>query len=302
MAVTQKSVNPSGSSPIAALFNREEPRQAVIVPKQGMGWLRILLDETLEQSQKLWSPPRQNFRGSEAGDTCIRSLTLSAMGHSVPFAAKTLRIFRTGNAVEDANMQTMRAAKIVIETTAGKKSDYYYGQHEIRYTDPPIIGHIDVKAKRPSDGVELVGEIKSINEWGFKALPPETDDPVKNFQALLKKKPGYIYQWNTYAGAPNLDLHEGFMLFEQKNVQDQLLYSLERDDDLLKETLDRMREAAQYITCEPMRVAPIPIDRKPRGGTDKQCGGCSRRYLCTRLPDEGTTYDEARRVDGEVRG
>ncbi|KKK58346.1 hypothetical protein LCGC14_3045350, partial [marine sediment metagenome] len=261
----------------------------------GSRWLHVLLDETLERQQKLWNPPRRWYRGSEAGDTCVRSMTLSVMGHSVPVPAKTKRIFRTGNAVEDANMQTMREAGIVIESKQKDK------QHEIRYKDPPIVGHIDVMARKPTeDNKRLCGEIKSINSFGFKALPSEHDDPRVNMRNLMAKKPGYICQWNIYSGAPNLDLPEGFMLFEEKNVQSQLIYMLERDDDLLVEILERMRKGTKYILADPMLVAPIPKDRNPRGA-DEQCQRCSRKYLCMRLPDEGTTYDEVRRVDAEVR-
>lgn len=265
--------------------------------------MRILLDEAIERSQRLWNPPRRWFRGSETGETCVRSLTLSAMGHNVPHSAKTLRIFRTGNAVEDANMQTMREVRgFVLEPPPGKKGDKYAGQWAIRYKDPPILGHIDAKTVRPADKVHLCGEIKSINSYYYKGLPREHDDPRVNMANLLAAKRGYACQWTTYSGAPNLDLPEGFILFENKDNSDQVILMLERDEDLLVQILERLREGTPYVTHDPMLAAPIPKGCDPRGGRDDGCKRCSRRYLCIRLPDEGTTYDEVRRVDNEVRG
>ncbi|KKK61981.1 hypothetical protein LCGC14_3008880, partial [marine sediment metagenome] len=76
-------------------------------------WLLKLLDENMERNQKLWEKPLPWFRGSASGELCSRALTLSSMGHRVPFEARVLRIFRTGNAIEDVNVAAMDAAGVL---------------------------------------------------------------------------------------------------------------------------------------------------------------------------------------------
>ncbi len=258
-------------------------------------WLLKLLDENLERSQKLWEKPLPWFRGSASGELCSRALTLSSMGHRVPFEARVLRIFRTGNAIEDVNVAAMDKAGVLDTSMLQASADY---------DDPPIKGHVDCVLKRPGTGEAFLGEIKSIKQELFKKLPAEHgvilagQSPLKDSRYIT-----YLKQWNTYAWAKNIDLEIGFLLFEAKNDQAQKIYWLLRDPDLLEQVMEIRRVAAPYVTSKPMCVAPIPKGFDPldesRGNA---CGYCDHRYLCKRLPAKGVTRDEAKKKDAQLRG
>ncbi|KKL94810.1 hypothetical protein LCGC14_1860990 [marine sediment metagenome] len=167
--------------------------------------------------------------------------------------------------------------------------------------DPPILGHIDLTVRRPSDKAEMLGEIKSMRGELFRKLPREHETMLAGESPLFEKRADYIIQWNTYAFAPTIDLEEGFILFESKNDSELRVYWLRRDKELQSKMLERHREAAPYILSDPQRVAPVPNARSPEKG-DKLCVDCPIRYLCRRLPVEGCDYAEVRDEDAKVRG
>ena len=256
-------------------------------------WLLKLIDGALERDQALWEAPRRYFRASGSGEACSRALTLEAMGHRVPFEARVMRIFRTGNSIEDVNVAAMKSASV-----------FESGQDEVSYDDPPIVGHVDCVLKRPGTGERMLGEIKSIKQELFKMLPVEHGPTLAGESPLRKGMYfRYLKQWNTYAWSPSIDLELGFLLFEAKNDQHQKIYWLLRDPALLDDVLGIRREAAPYVEGDPMRVAPIPAGFNPDDqAKGNACGWCDRRYLCRRLPREGCDYDEARAEDAKVRG
>lgn len=267
-------------------------------PSPDQEWLRIALDEVLENEQPLWKPAERFFRGSVAGDACLRAIVLESMGHNIPVEARKRRIFRTGTKIEEVNVETAKKAGILVEPEDVDEE----GQPIVRYEDPPIVGHIDMLARRPADGKIILVEYKSINESLFGRLPKEHDTTLVGESPLLKSHMRYAHQWNTYAGAPNLDLDEGCIVFEAKNTQKQKFFWMLRDDDLLEGMLERLRLAAPYILSNPQRVPPRELDPNEAKDEDRSHKNCSRRYLCARLPDEGATYDEVRALDAQLRG
>ena len=215
------------------------------------------------------------------------------MGHRVPFEARVLRIFRTGNSIEDVIVAGMKRAD-VLESTQG----------EVVYDDPPVLGHVDCINKRPGTGERFLGEIKSIKQELFKALPKE-HGPMLAGESPLNKGwyLGYLKQWNTYAWSPTIDIEVGFILFEAKNEQQQKIYWLLRDPELLEAVMGTRREAAPYAVSDPMRAAPVPPGFDPGGqGKGSACGRCDRRYLCARLPRGSVEYDLVKAEDAKVRG
>ncbi len=257
-------------------------------------WLLKLLDDELERGQQLWEKPRRYFRGSGSGEPCSRALTLEAMGHRVPFEARVLRIFRVGNSIEDVIVKNMAGAG-VLEST----------QDEVKFFgDPPLLGHVDCVVKRPGTGERVLGEIKSIKQELFKALPKEHGPVIAGESPLTKGYYlKYLKQWNTYAWSPTIDIEIGFLLFEAKNEHQQKIYWLLRDPDMLESVLEIRRDAAPYVEGDPMRVAPIPAGFDPNDmSRGNACGWCERRYLCKKLPKGGATYDEARAADAKLRG
>ncbi|KKN00881.1 hypothetical protein LCGC14_1133320 [marine sediment metagenome] len=255
-------------------------------------WLTLSLDEVLESGQRLWEQPRRYFRGSGAGNECVRSMTFEAMGHRVPFEARVLRIFGVGNAIEKVIVNAAKKSKILVSGS---------DQLEGRIVDPLIICHVDLIVKRPTDGQKFLGEIKSIKLENFKKLPPEHGPTRAGDSPLMKNHRGYVAQWNTYAWTPEVDLQYGFLLFENKNTQYQKLYWLERDDVLHEGVLKIHREAFPYILEDPQMVAPIPMGLDPGLGQGI-CRWCDHRYLCKRIPKKGADYDTVRAIDAKLRG
>lgn len=255
-------------------------------------WMTLLMDEEVERSQKLWDTPRQYFRGSGAGNECVRSMTFEAMGHRVPFEARVSRIFSTGNAIESVLVKTAKRAKIFVVNS---------DQLEGKIKDPLIICHIDLIVKNPTSEEEFLGEIKSIKLENFKKLAKEHGPLLAGQSPLLKSHPGYIMQWNTYAWTPEINLEYGFILFENKNTQHQKVYWLIRDPELHKKVLARHNEALPYIMSDPQRVAPIPEGLDPVMG-EGVCRWCDHRYLCKRVDKGGAEYDDVRAIDAKLRG
>ena len=257
-------------------------------------WIKPLLDATIERDQPLWVEPKKHMRGSGVGAECVRAMTLDMLGHRVPFAAHTLRIFRVGNLIEQANVEVMGKAGILADT-----------QSLAEYTDPPIIGHFDMSVfRRPGDGKIILGEMKSIKSALFNKLPPEHGPTLAGESPLMKTHASYVKQWTAYAGrelgGPPFD--EGFILFEEKDAHRQKVYYLLFDIDLYDEMLAHVKEATDYVALDPPRAAPIPADRDPFSDKDRTCASCPKRYLCRMIPVEGATLDEVKLIDGKLRG
>jgi len=255
-------------------------------------WVKQLLDVTIEAKQPLWADPRQHFRGGEVGAACSRALTFKLAGHNVPYKAKTLRIFRTGNKIEDAIVEVFEKAKVV------------EGKQETLTTDgctwgdeplPPIRGKSDVRLAHEDE--QIIGEIKSISHRGFEALPKEHGPMLASESPLMLKKPHYVHQLNSYLVMDGRDL--GFLLFENKDDGEQRCYWLQRDVALFEQGLTALREAHPYAVRG--EIAPIPANRDPFKG-DKVCVDCPARYLCKITPEEGCEIELAKVADASVRG
>lgn len=242
-------------------------------------WFKMLLDTTIEKDQPLWEAPRQYFRASSVGDPCGRSLALDMLGHRIPFEARTLRIFKTGNAIESVIMYTLADAGVLIDD-----------QGEIEYMLPdekPFIkGHYDAIIQ--GFDKEYLLEVKSINEFSFAKLPSEHKAMLAGDSPLMIRYPKYIHQWNTYAGS-NHTPDEGMILFEAKNSQKHKTYYLKHDQLLMADLFYRLEEIHKLAI-----VGMVPA--LPRDHED------CRNYLCTKLPPEEVNIDEAKKIDEELRG
>jgi hypothetical protein len=256
-------------------------------------WVKQALNAAMEEGQELWREPSEYFRVSGIGDPCIRSMTFSVLGHNVPFEAKTLRIFAVGTAIGEILANTFEKRGILLEA-----------EGKVVHENPPIRGSYDIRIKGEDvdDGEELLGEIKSINDFGFDKLPEEHDYVLASQSPLFESYAGYVQQWNTYTGLLNLDnkvLCRGFILFESKNTQRHKVFFLEFDEELFNETLSKTSHASVYSSK--LMVAPIPIERSPYGA-DPICKRCSHQYLCVLVARDGDELERIQEIDKSVRG
>ncbi|MEK0326825.1 MAG: hypothetical protein QQN63_14090, partial [Nitrosopumilus sp.] len=168
----------------------------VITPKTKPGrieWFKQLLDTSIEKDQPLWETPRTYFRASSVGNPCDRCLALDMFGHRIPFDAKTLRIFETGNSIEDVVLSTLAGAGVLI---------HHQGEVEFKLGNISLIkGHYDAVVQ--GFAKEYLLEIKSINEFSFGKLPSEHGPILASESPLMKRYPKYIQQWNTYSASPD---------------------------------------------------------------------------------------------------
>lgn len=258
--------------------------------KRGYDWLMPLMNQALEHGQALWDSPRVYFRASSAGEECIRALTFDLVGHRVPFEARTLRIFNTGNSIEDTIIEAMRKANIFVED-----------QIRINYITPPIRGRADVIICNPTTNQKYLGELKSINQYAFGKLVDNAEPVLAGESELFKTQRKYVIQWNLYAWSEEINLESGFILFEAKNTQEEKIIWLLRDEKLLEETKAKLHSALDYALQTPPMIAPRTKEfnpKKPRG----KCGWCPRTYLCKKMEMREYTYKEVRDLDRKLRG
>lgn len=240
-------------------------------------WLKQLLDTTIEKDQPLWEPPRLWFRASSVGNECDRCLALDMVGHRIPFEARTLRIFKVGNAIESVILETLSNAGTLL-------SDQ--GEVEFSFEDRPLIkGHYDAIIK--GFGADYLLEVKSINEFDFAKLPSEHGPMQASDSPINTRYAKYIQQWNTYSASPDTP-DVGMILFEAKNSQKHKVYELTHDVTMFTMLLNRL-ELIQ------MTVMGGMLPARP---SDTKC----YNYLCKKLPPEEVDLSTARIVDEELRG
>jgi hypothetical protein len=262
------------------------PKQVSV--KEGYNWLTPLMNKALEKGQPLWDSPRTYFRASSAGEECIRALTYDLMGHRVPFEARTLRIFNTGNAIEDTIIDAMQKAKVLVQD-----------QIRIEYLSPPIKGRADVIVSNPATDEKYLGEIKSINQYAFTKLNDSAKPVLAGESDLISYQRKYVVQWNLYAWSKEIKLETGFIIFEAKNTQEEKVIWLMRDKELLDITILNLNKALEYSAKSIIAPRTKEFDpKKPRS----KCGWCVRRYLCKKMTLDSYTYKEVLELDKKLRG
>ncbi len=175
-------ISPTRKSVIASLLKGEKIA-AASSPVSGT-WLKLALDETLEKEQPLFNPPQRYFRGSDAGNPCPRSMTMKALGHSVPVPARVKRIFETGNAIEAVNVKAASRAGLLVEGSQQRDASYGGALRIIRNLifDLPIAQEREIRqhfAKHDTVlDVWFAGEGKA-SEPGTKFVVFEHDIPQR---------------------------------------------------------------------------------------------------------------------------
>ena len=176
-------ISPTRKSATAALLQGKKAAVASSSPVSG-AWLKLTLDETLEREQPLFNPPQRYFRGSDAGNICPRSLTMKALGHTVPVPARVMRIFSTGNAIEAVNVRAARRAKILVEGSQQRDASYGGALRIIRnlIPDVPIAQEREIRGHFAVHDAVLdvwfAGEGKA-SESGTKFIVFEHDIPQR---------------------------------------------------------------------------------------------------------------------------
>lgn len=276
-----KVIKPTRKSLVSGMF--------APLPPDG-DWLLLELDAIAEGIQPLWEAERSFFRPSSAGEECPRALTFDMAGHRTPRDARTMRVFATGRAIESNIIDELRRAKRLLSTNL-----------RVKVNDFPFSGSYDALLRRPESigGGEALGEIKSIREdlWEMIPLPKDLDT---NRKTMLEHHRSYLCQWTVYMAALKAeghDIRDGFILFESKNTQRRKIYWMVPSDELYQLICRVHRTAWAAVQQRMIAATPSGVDKKTG-----ICKWCRRKYLCTKLPDEGCSYDVAKELDGKLRG
>lgn len=273
MAVT---ISPKRSSRVADLFGVKAKKSD---SKPALRTLLDLVDRSVELKQPRWVEARDYFRASQAGEQCLRALLLKCAGHSPPVEARVMRIFATGNAIEAAIISTFELAELELTT-----------QVPLTHDDPPIKGSADAVVDTK------LCEIKSINSRRFAELPKEHELMLAGESPLMLTHSGYIIQWNTYSALSGV--HEGFILFENKDTQHQKVFWLKFDATLWNETIKRHERANEFLKQQQI---PQLLDDYAPHKKDPRCKWCAHRSLCLQLPkNEVVSFEQARKIDEET--
>ena len=152
---------------------------------------------------------------------CIRQQVLSLFykqrqGEQTSVGLK--RIFSEGDAIHEKWQRLFIRGNYVKPLDC----DYTLFDKEYDLTYTPDLNHVMI------DGIEYVGEIKSVNTYAFK----------KQTQHVSGRKQLQMYMWLT-------GIHNGFVLCEDKNTQDIKVYPYKFDISEIKPYIARL-EQIQY--------------------------------------------------------
>ena len=156
-----------------------------------------------------------SFHSSNLGSTCDRFLYLHYNGllPSSSVDAMTQRKFDFGHTAEPRYKQYFE-----------NMHSYIADEVPARIDDPPIHGRVDFLLALPQIGLkQVVAELKTINDVGFKALTEATYNHTVQLQTYLNI----------------LDISHGFVLYENKNTQAIKIFFQEKNIELWDKLIDK---------------------------------------------------------------
>jgi hypothetical protein len=196
-------------------------------------WLLKTLDTHLSSTQ--FSQRPEVFYPSTLGNPCDRFLYLAYRGLLIdsPLNSNTRRIFDNGNYLEDRMDSYFKAIGIVIDRERSVSLDF-----------PPISGRCDFILSHDIYD-QIILELKSINDRGFKALKqfPKAEHELQ-LQIYLNLLPA---QWGT-------------VLYENKNDQKLKAFLIQQNPKVFEQILKRCRKIIDMLempkTCRGNKWCP----------------------------------------------
>ena len=196
-------------------------------------WLLKTLDTHLASTQ--FSQRPTVFYPSSLGNPCDRFLYLAYHGLLIdkPLDSKTRRIFDNGNYLEDRMDKYFKDMGIVIERELPVKLD-----------SPPISGRCDFILAHDTYN-QIILELKSINDRGFKALKqfPKAEHELQ-LQIYLNLLPA---DWGT-------------VLYENKNDQQLKAFLVQKNTKAFEQIIKRCNKIIEMTerpkTCRGNKWCP----------------------------------------------
>lgn len=240
-------------------FRREDPNKGF----SGEKLIKALEGAYLEQKRPNKFTKKQTFSPSSIGyghAVCPRYWYLAFDG--APFVetndAKSVAVMDSGTAAHSRLQKSLRLAGVLADEEV-----------EVKMTDPPIRGYMDVLINM--DGEYVVGEIKTTSEQIF------TLKQVSN-----KPSPNHLYQILIYMKATGRK--KGFLMYENRNDLSILVMEIdfnEKNEAILEQALDWMRLVHKAWTDRELPKRPY------RNQTVKICQNCPLNAHCWEVIPEG---------------
>jgi len=184
-------------------------------------WMESAFDR-YDQEQQREPYVRTHFSPSSA-HKCPRELYYHMKGYTPdPIESQSLRRMGVGTVFHEFVESKLTATGLMVSS-----------EEEVTYDDPPIRGYYDAIIKRPSDGKDLLLEVKSMA------------DPKNPKYAQTLPYHSHLVQWNLYSLMTGID--EGIVFYINKNNQEYVICETERNDNIIKETLDKFRRVQEYL-------------------------------------------------------
>lgn len=224
-------------------------------------WIAAALRESHNDDQPLWGDPRPVWKGftpSALGEPNDRMLIAGYLGYrGEAISEKLQRIFDAGNDIEARWVK--RFQRLGVMKSAG---DWLPRPSR---TDIRMAGKLDIIVEHSFEpGRQILIEVKSINDNGFRALPKPSPDPDVNYRALLglggntgDRCRRYMAQLQIYLYETGMD--DGVLLFDNKNTQEFADFSLVSNAHYIEIAYDRLRRLREY--WERQEIPPWNGDR-----------------------------------------
>lgn len=216
------------------------------------GWFSDLLDGYLKDKATagVQMDRKRIIRPSEIG-SCERRIVMLLLNliKAKPVTPQQQRVFDMGNAVHKRYLKSYIPALGVAAMINGKP----FIEQQIQVPELWLKGAPDAVIINADDNLPYIFELKSIKQELFNELTEPSND--------------YIMQVHLYMFMCQID--RAIVFYENKNNQDTKEFFIMKDENKMKEVLDKVRSIQKYVSewSEEHDVLP------PRCG-NKTCEAC----------------------------
>lgn len=240
-------------------------------------WVGREVDKYFETkaSPETWRKAASAIHPSGAGSPCERELELGMLGYRPAFSGPSRRRMDNGTDMHKRWERYFGEAQLLAAAELPVKAD-----------DPVVSGRLDVVLKNPATGRLVLGEIKSVNSYGYRQLPRSMSDWTKNAASLAAwNNPWgrrYLLQFCWYLKYGRLHgsgFDEGFFLFENKDTQDYKVVYVDPAVEMVQEAMVKPTVAQRAF------VEGVLLDR-PFARRSPTCRRCEKETICDLLEDD----------------
>ncbi len=236
-----------------------------------------------------WGEPRLTMSPSSTSGDCPREIQLGMLGHRTATEAKNRRRMDNGTDAHARWTRTLAragllltASRRLIELDDGVRLlDTVRGAKILDGRVPFWSGELDVVVRHPTALRRFVGELKTMNSFRWKKVPPQDPDHGRMARILAATEHGYLRQLTQYIVkfAPVFHTEDtGIFVFENTDTQEYKVRFVRPSDEQRAEAF--ANGLAARAACRQGVLIDPPFRRK-----SATCRGCYREATCYALAD-----------------